>query len=147
MINTGGGSEPGLNAGSGPAGEIGGALAPLRERYAHWLQLDAQQVLDDRDEAAQDIRAMQLVLRMERADPPSWHRALAAEASGAAAICIDERSEPGGPWHDAIGDYCRGHIPRSPAGRGARTGWRPRSCPGSPSNWPARRCGCWCPAW
>jgi len=91
-------------------GELGGALAPLRERYAHWLQLDAQQVLDDRDEAAQDIRAMQLVLRMERAEPPSWHRALAAAATGAAAICIDERSEPGGPWHNAIRNYCRGHI-------------------------------------
>jgi peptidyl-tRNA hydrolase len=91
-------------------GEIGSALAPLRERYAHWLQLDAEQVLDDRAEAAQDIRAMQLVLRMERTDPPSWHRALAAAATGAAAICIDERSEPGGPWHEAIRDYCRGHI-------------------------------------
>jgi len=99
------------NSGAGENnGEIGSALAPLRERYAHWLQLDAQQVLDDRDEAAQDIRAMQLVLRMERADPPSWHRALAAAATGAAAICIDERSEPGGPWHDAIRDYCGGHI-------------------------------------
>ena len=48
------------------------ALAPLRERYAHWLQLDPSQVRDDREEAAQDIRAMQLVLRMERATPPSW---------------------------------------------------------------------------
>lgn len=95
---------------SNESGELGSALAPLRERYAHWLQLNAQQVLDDRDEAAQDIRAMQLVLRMERADPPSWHLALAAAATGAAAICIDERSEPGGVWHDAIRDYCRGHI-------------------------------------
>ena len=86
------------------------ALAPLRERYAHWLQLDPSQVRDDREEAAQDIRAMQLVLRMERADPPSWHRALAAAATGAAALCADPRSEPGGEWYDAIRDYCRGHI-------------------------------------
>jgi len=85
-------------------------LAPLRERYAHWLQLDPQQVLTDREEAAADVRAMQLVLRMERADPPSWHRALAAAATGAAAICVDPRTEPDGPWHDAIRDYCRGHI-------------------------------------
>ena len=85
-------------------------LAPLRERYAHWLQLDPQQVLADREEAAADVRAMQLVLRMERADPPSWHRALAAAATGAAAICVDPRTEPDGPWHDAIRDYCRGHI-------------------------------------
>jgi len=86
------------------------ALAPLRERYAHWLRLDPSQVRDDREEAAHDIRAMQLVLRMERADPPSWHRALAAAAIGAAALCADPRSEPDGPWFDSIRDYCRGHI-------------------------------------
>ncbi len=110
MIDTGAVDGPNSGAGVNDGVELGTALAPLRERYAHWLQLDAQQVLDDRDEAAQDIRAMQLVLRMERADPPSWHRALAAAATGAAAICVDERSEPGGPWHEAIRDYCRGHI-------------------------------------
>ncbi len=91
-------------------GPIGSALAPLRQRYLHWLQLDAEQVLADRDEAALDIRAMQLVLRMERSDPPSWHRALAGAATAAAALCLDERSEPGGEWHEAIRDYCLGHI-------------------------------------
>jgi peptidyl-tRNA hydrolase len=85
-------------------------LAPLRERYAHWLRLDPSQVRDDREEAAQDIRAMQLVLRMERATPPSWHRALAAAATGAAALCADPASDPGGEWYDAMADYCRGHI-------------------------------------
>ena len=101
---------------------FGAALAPLRERYAHWLQLDPQQVLDDREEAAQDIRAMQLVLRMERADPPSWHRALAAAATGAAALCVDPRSEPGGEWHQAIAAYCRGHI-RKVTRRARGTHW------------------------
>ncbi|MGS0685231.1 aminoacyl-tRNA hydrolase [Nakamurella sp. GG22] len=96
-------------ADSGPT-PLGTALAPLRNRYLHWLRLDPEQVLADRDEAAQDIRAMQLVLRMERADPPSWHRALAGAATAAAALCLDERSEPGGEWHDAIRDYCLGHI-------------------------------------
>lgn len=85
-------------------------LAPLRERYAHWLQLDPQQVVQDREEALHDIRAMQLVLRMERTDPPSWHRALAAAATGAAALCVDPRAEPGGEWENAIRSYCRGHI-------------------------------------
>ena len=93
-----------------PPEMIGAALAPLRERYAHWLQLDSQQVLDDREEAAHDVRAMQLVLRMERTDPPSWHRALAAAAIGAARLCVDRRSEPGGEWHQAIAEYCHGHI-------------------------------------
>ncbi len=85
-------------------------LEPLVDRYAHWLGLDATQVLADRQEAEQDIRAMQLVLRMERADPPSWHRAVALAAAGAAAVCLDPRSEPGGEWHDAVADYVRGHI-------------------------------------
>lgn len=85
-------------------------LAPLAARYAHWLGLDAAQVVQDRQEAAQDIRAMQLVLRMERADPPSWHRAVALAAGVAAAICLDPRSEPGGPWHRAVADYVGGHI-------------------------------------
>ncbi len=88
----------------------GSVLAPLAERYAHWLGLDAAQVLSDREEAQSDIRAMQLVLRMERAEPPSWHRAVALAAGGAAAICLDERAGPGGEWHDAVAQYVRGHI-------------------------------------
>jgi|SRR5664279_328313 len=92
------------------AGELGSALAPLRERYAHWLQLSPEQVLRDREEAAEDIRAMQLVLRMERQNPPSWHRAMAAAATGAAAVCLDRRGQPGGEWYDAVRDYCAGHI-------------------------------------
>jgi peptidyl-tRNA hydrolase len=89
---------------------LGSVLAPLADRYAHWLGLDAAQVLADRQEAAQDVRAMQLVLRMERADPPSWHRAVALAAGGAAAICLDAGSEPGGEWHEAVREYVRGHI-------------------------------------
>lgn len=85
-------------------------LAPLADRYAYWLGLDATQVRQDREEAAADIRAMQLVLRMERADPPSWHRAVALAAGTAAAVCLDPRSEPGGDWHPAVADYVRGHI-------------------------------------
>ena len=76
-------------------GPTGTALAPLRARYLHWLELDDASVLADRDEAAEDIRAMQLVLRLERGDPPSWHGAVAAAATAAASICLDPRSEPG----------------------------------------------------
>lgn len=85
-------------------------LSPLAARYAHWLGLDAAQVVQERAQAAQDIRAMQLVLRMERADPPSWHRAVALAAGVAAAMCLDPRSEPGGEWHHAVTDYVGGHI-------------------------------------
>ena len=89
------------------AGEV---LGPLAARYAHWLGLDRAEVELDREEAAADIRAMQLIVRMERAQPPSWHAALALAAGGAAALCLDARSDPGGEWHESVAAYCRGHI-------------------------------------
>lgn len=91
---------------------LGAALAPLRARYARWLGLDEAQVVADRDEAAGEVRALQLVLRLERnpTPAPSWHRALELAASGCAALCLDPRSAPGGAWADAVAAYCRGHI-------------------------------------
>lgn len=85
-------------------------LAPLAQRHAHWMDLDADQVLADRDEAAEDIRAMPLILRMERTDPPTWSSALAAACIGATALCLDDRAAPGGPWHDAVAQYLQAHI-------------------------------------
>ena len=99
-----------MTAGAGLPSELGSALAPLRERYAHWLALSSDEVERDREEAAADIRAMQLVLRMERQDPPSWHRAMRAAVIGASSICLDPRSQPGGDWFEAVRDYCFGHI-------------------------------------
>lgn len=90
--------------------EIADVLAPLRDRYRRWLGLSADQVRTDRDEAAADVRAMPLILRVERTRPPSWHAALAAAATAAAAICLDARVASGGDWHDAVADYCAGHI-------------------------------------
>lgn len=86
-------------------------LAPLRARYVHWLGLDEAQVVADREEAAGDIRAMQLVLRMERVHPPSWHDAVALAASATALLCLDPRvTAADGPWRGAVTDYARGHI-------------------------------------
>jgi peptidyl-tRNA hydrolase len=89
---------------------VGSALAPLAQRHAQWLSLDADEVLADRDEAEVDVRAMQLILRMERADPPLWSQALAASCKAASAICLDRRSEPGGEWFDAVAQYVAAHI-------------------------------------
>ncbi|BAK37232.1 hypothetical protein MLP_42180 [Microlunatus phosphovorus NM-1] len=97
------------------------ALAPLRARYGYWLGLNAAEVEQNREEAAEDIRALQLLIRMERDRPPSWHRALELAASGAAAICLDPRAEPGGEWFDAVAAYCAGHIRKvTRRGRGAQ---------------------------
>lgn len=89
---------------------VTGLLAPLRERYADWLRLDADGVREDREEAATDVRALPLVVRMEREAPPSWHAAMVLAARGSALICLDERAQEGGPWHDAVAAYAAGHI-------------------------------------
>lgn len=105
-----------------PPTPLGAVLAPLRERYASWLGLDEAQVTRDREEDPAQVRAIQLVLRLERGEPPSWHDALALAATGCAAMCLDTRSEPGGEWHEAIDAYCRGHI-RKVARRARGTQW------------------------
>ncbi len=74
------------------------------------MGLDPDSVLADREEPADEIRAMQLIVRIERAEPPSWTLALAAAATGAALVCLDGRSAPGGEWFDAVAAYCNGHI-------------------------------------
>jgi peptidyl-tRNA hydrolase len=95
---------------TGQPAPTGAALAPLRARYASWLGLDTEHVLLDRDEDPARIRALQIVLRLERDRTPSWHAALALAARGCAQLCLDPRAEPGGEWFDAIHDYCTGHI-------------------------------------
>lgn len=100
------GRDPG-SAGPGPSGA---ALAPLRERYASWLGLDEEEVRADREEDPDAIRALQLILHLERDPLPSWHSAVALAARASAAICLDPRAEPGGEWYDAVLAYCTGHI-------------------------------------
>ena len=77
---------PGSPPATGPEVPIGAALAPLRDRYAQWMGLDPDSVLADREEPADEIRAMQLIVRIERSQAPSWTLALAAAATGAALL-------------------------------------------------------------
>lgn len=88
----------------------GTVLAPVRLRYADWLGLDAAEVLARRDDDHSDIRALQLILRLERTATPSWHRALELAATACAAVCLDPRSEPGGDWFEPVAGYCAGQI-------------------------------------
>jgi peptidyl-tRNA hydrolase len=89
---------------------IGSVLDPLAERHRRWLQMSADEVAADRQEIVEDDRAMPLILRMERDDPPVWSAALVASCRAATALCLDERAEPGGQWHPALADYLAGHI-------------------------------------
>ncbi len=73
--------------------------------------MDAAQVQAEREEAAEDIRALQLVLRLERGRSPSWRRAVELAATATIRICLDPRAtSPYGEWHQALVDYCQGHI-------------------------------------
>lgn len=57
-----------------------------------------------------DVLAMAVLLHIEKAEPPARSALLAAAAAAALAVCLDDRTEPGGPWHDAVLDWCAGRI-------------------------------------
>ncbi|MGH4024610.1 MAG: peptidyl-tRNA hydrolase, partial [Pseudonocardiaceae bacterium] len=98
-------------------------LAPLAARYARWLGLPAEETLDTSDEDADSVRAMPLILRMERDAVPARSALLAAAASAAVALCLDERAGPGGPWHPEVVPWVAGRI-RKVARRARGAHWR-----------------------
>lgn len=55
------------------------------------------------------VRAMPLVLRLER-DPPPRTAVLEAAAAAALAVCVDPRAQPGGEWHDSVAAWVAGRI-------------------------------------
>ncbi|MFD4194657.1 peptidyl-tRNA hydrolase [Amycolatopsis thermoflava] len=84
-------------------------LDPLAARYATWLGLPAEETA--LPEASPDqVRAMPVILRLEKAEPPSRTRLLEAAATAALAVCLDERAQPGGEWHEPVHDWVAGHI-------------------------------------
>jgi peptidyl-tRNA hydrolase len=85
-------------------------LAPLAARYLHWLDLPDAATSDTSDEDPERVRAMPVVLRVERAEPPGRTPLLEAAASAAVAVCLDPRSVPGGPWHAPVAAWVAGRI-------------------------------------
>ena len=49
-----------------------------------------------------DVLAMQVVLHIEKREPPARSALLEAAATGAVALCLDERCGPGGEWGPAM---------------------------------------------
>lgn len=96
-------------------------LAPLAARYAHWLGLPAAVLPSAGLEHA--VIAMQVVLRIERTDPPSRTPLLEAAARAAVAVCLDPRSAPGGEWHEAVSSWLDGRI-RKVARRARGAHWQ-----------------------
>ncbi|MGH3434650.1 MAG: peptidyl-tRNA hydrolase [Thermocrispum sp.] len=103
---------------TGPAA----VLAPLRARYASWLALPADAVVDTRDEEPAEVRAMQLVMRLERQQPAPRTAVLEAAAAASVAVCLHPRSQPGGEWHDDVAAWVSGRI-RKVARRARGTHW------------------------
>jgi peptidyl-tRNA hydrolase len=85
-------------------------LGPLAARYAEWLRLPAEATADVAAEEPDLVRAMPVVLRIERAEPPARTPLLEAAASAAVAVCLDERAADGEEWHDELVAWVDGRI-------------------------------------
>ena len=70
------------------------------------------------------VRAMPLVLRIERATPPRPTALLEAAAAAALGLCLDERSAPDGPWYDAVSAWAGAGRIRKLARRARTAHWR-----------------------
>lgn len=55
------------------------------------------------------VRAMPVVLRIERTPPPRT-AVLEAAAAAALAVCLDPRAEPGAEWHEPVAAWVAGRI-------------------------------------
>lgn len=96
-------------------------LLPLAQRYASWLGLPAAATNDTGDEDPEQVRAMPVLLRIEKAAPPTRTAVLEAAAAAALAVCLDPRSAPGGEWHPAVAAWIGGRIRKvSRRARGAQ---------------------------
>ncbi len=85
-------------------------LDPLAARYASWLGLPAAATGEVTDEDPERVRAMPVVLRIERDPAPARSALLAAAAAAAVAVCLDERAAVDGPWNAEVDTWVRGRI-------------------------------------
>lgn len=86
------------------------------------------------DIAAEDddvVRAMTVVLRIERDPAPVRTALLEAAAAAALAVCLDPRAAPGEPWYDAIAAWAGAGRIRKLARRARTAHWRAVSDPGT----------------
>ncbi|GAB3285368.1 peptidyl-tRNA hydrolase [Parasphingorhabdus pacifica] len=90
--------------------DVAAVLDPLTARYASWLALPDSATADTSDEDPENVVLMPMVLRIERTEPPDRAAMLEAAAASALAVCLDERCEPGGEWHEAMRGWISGRI-------------------------------------
>lgn len=89
-------------------------LGPLAARYAgaptHIPRETCSQGRAVSAEADGVVRAMPVVLRLERSVDVARSAVLEAAAAAALAVCLDPRAEPGGEWHDEVATWVAGRI-------------------------------------
>jgi peptidyl-tRNA hydrolase len=90
--------------------DFAAVLEPLTDRYVSWLALPDESTADTADEDPATVMVMPLVLRLERKDPPSRTALLEAAAAASLAVCLDERCQPGGEWHEPMRQWTSGRI-------------------------------------
>jgi peptidyl-tRNA hydrolase len=104
------------------------SLAPLAARVCPWVAEGGASGPDDDDAAEhadrEPVRAMPLVLRIERATPPDATALLEAAAAAALGLCLDERAAPDGPWYDAVAAWAGAGRIRKLARRARTSHWR-----------------------
>lgn len=94
-------------------------LGTLRERQRGWVAGE----LDEHWERPEEVRAQQLVLRLEKGDQPRRADVLAAAARASLAQVADPRSDQDGPWHEDVTRWIDGRI-RKVARRARGAHWR-----------------------
>lgn len=99
------------------------ALAPLASRVCPWVADDPVPDVD-RPEDGEPVRAMPLILRIERDEPPAATALLEAAAAAALVLCLDERAAPEGEWFDAVAAWAGAGRIRKLARRARTSHWR-----------------------
>ncbi len=97
------------------------ALTPLAARVCPWA---VDTAAPEPDDDGGPVRAMPLVLRIERGTPPTAAALLEASAAAALGLCLDERAAPGGAWYDAVAAWAGAGRIRKLARRARTAHWR-----------------------
>ena len=72
--------------------------------------------------------ALQLAARVEKVDPPTTSQICAAAVLATIALLDDDRSQPGGDWHEAVAAW-NGHRIRKIVRRGRASAWQRAQVP------------------
>ncbi|WP_424184643.1 peptidyl-tRNA hydrolase [Actinokineospora sp. G85] len=83
-------------------------LTPLADRYASWLTRPAAATVDTSDEDPALVRAMPIILRVERDPTPSRTALLEAAAAAAVAVCLAPEAEA--EWAEPLREWITSRI-------------------------------------